>query len=73
MASLDWAALADNLTREGLVLVLEMPEAFDLIDQIYAAGECAVKVAGEAQEAIEKQVNDAKNEAEDEMQDDGDE
>lgn len=44
MASLDYAALADTLTREVLVTVVEMPGAFDLINDIKAAGECAAEV-----------------------------
>jgi len=32
MAGLDYAALADTLTREALVTIVEMPGAFDLIN-----------------------------------------
>jgi len=45
MASLDYAQFADNLSREIAVLVTEMPEAFDLADQIVLAGECALEEA----------------------------
>jgi len=54
MASLDWGALADNVSREATVLFTEMPEAFDIADQILAAGDCVLdEVKAQAEEAKE--------------------
>jgi len=48
MAGADYAALADNLSREILVLVMDSPETFELIGQIKEAGECLVEAAQDA-------------------------
>lgn len=32
MTGLDYSALSDNIVREAMVLSIEMPEAFDLMD-----------------------------------------
>jgi len=40
MASLDYAALSNNLTREILVMALESPEMFDAISDIVEASKC---------------------------------
>ena len=54
MASLDWGAFADNISREATVLFTEMPEAFDIADQILAAGDCVLdEVKAQAEEAKE--------------------
>ena len=50
MASLDYAAMADNFGREIGVLFSEMPEAFDVADQIMAAGDCVLDEAKKAAE-----------------------
>jgi len=33
--------MADNLVRESLVLMVEMPESFDMMNKIIEAGQCA--------------------------------
>lgn len=38
MFSGDYAAIADNLTREIMVIMIESPEDRETIRQIYAAG-----------------------------------
>lgn len=48
MFSGDQAAVADNLTRELLVIFLESPEDRKTIQDIYAAGKCAKTVADES-------------------------
>lgn len=53
MAGADYAALADNLSRELLVIVMDSPETFDLIGQIKEAGECLVEVAADAGLSLE--------------------
>ena len=45
MASLDYASIADNLTRELMVIFIESPEDRKTIRQIYEAGNCAKGVA----------------------------
>jgi len=45
MASLDYASIADNLTRELMVIFIESPEDRETIRQIYEAGNCAKNVA----------------------------
>lgn len=47
MAGLDYAAIADNASREILVLAMESPEAFSTINEIYEAGKCAAEVAAD--------------------------
>ena len=32
MLSLDWASLSDNFVRQTVVLAVEMPESFELMD-----------------------------------------
>lgn len=44
----DYAAIADNLTRELMVIFIESPEDRKTIKQIYEAGKCAKDVADEA-------------------------
>jgi len=44
----DWAAIADNLSREVLVIVLEMPDGFKLLNQIIEASTCAGAAVAEA-------------------------
>jgi len=53
MSSLDWASLADNLVRESAVLLIEAPESFDLMNQIYEAGNCLTDEAKRAQEELQ--------------------
>ena len=48
MFSGDQAAIADNLTRELLVIFLESPEDRKTIQDIYKAGNCAKKVADDS-------------------------
>ena len=48
MASLDYAAIADNATREFLVLVTETPEARRAVREIRQAGKCLQDVAEDA-------------------------
>ena len=48
MFSGDYAAIADNLTRELLVIFIESPEDRETIRQIYAAADCAKNVAEES-------------------------
>lgn len=48
MASLDYASIADNLTRELMVIFVESPEDRETIRQIYEAGNCAKGVAEES-------------------------
>jgi len=47
MASLDYASISDNLTREILVIMLEMPEARGAIGSLKEAAECGKKYAEE--------------------------
>ena len=71
MLSLDWASLADNAVRQTVTAFTTMPESFALMDQIYAAGECAAKAAEKAADAaveeatnVEKILDDKKEELE---------
>lgn len=48
MAGVDPAAIADNLTRELLVIFLDSPEDRKAIKDIYEAGKCAAEVAVES-------------------------
>ena len=48
MFSGDYAAIADNLTRELMVIFIESPEDRETIRQIYEAGNCAKNVAEES-------------------------
>jgi len=48
MAGADYASIADNLTREILVIALESPEDRKTIQEIYAAGKCAKEVADDS-------------------------
>ena len=43
MASLDWAAVADNMSREALVLFMEMPGATEQMAKLADAAECTAK------------------------------
>lgn len=53
MFSGDYAAIADNLTRELMVIFVESPEDRETIKQIYAAGKCAKDVADDAKAELE--------------------
>lgn len=53
MAGLDYAALADNASREILVLAMESPEAFNTINELYEAGKCAAEVAADFADELE--------------------
>ena len=44
----DYAAIADNLTREIMVMAIESPEDRKTIKKIYDAGKCAAEVAAES-------------------------
>ena len=48
MASLDYAAIGENLTREIMFMAFESPEMFNTIKDIAAAGQCAAKVVKDA-------------------------
>lgn len=48
IAGQDYAATVDSGTRAVLVIAVESPESLQTIQDIYAAGECAAKVAAEA-------------------------
>jgi hypothetical protein len=50
MAGLDYAAISDTLTREFMVILLEMPEAFDLINSFKSAAECEAKKSSSGNE-----------------------
>ena len=54
MASLDWAAVADNISREALVLVMETPGATEQMANLSNAAECTAKVAKKAAAAAAK-------------------
>lgn len=41
MASLDWASVSNNLTRQVMVLALESPEMFEQLSAIAEAANCA--------------------------------
>ena len=47
MASLDYSAISDNVTRELLVIALESPEAFDTVRSIYDAAKCTANAVGD--------------------------
>ena len=62
MAGADYASIADNVTREILVMAIESPEDRKTIKDIYAAGKCAKEVADESgllddQEKAEEKEN----------------
>ena len=63
MASLDWAAVADNASREALVLFLEMPGATEQMANLANAAECTAKAAKKAAEAAQKAAEKAAEEA----------
>ena len=50
MASLDYASISDNLTRELLVIMIEMPEARGAIMSLRDAAKCANEAVEDAQE-----------------------
>ena len=54
MASLDWAAVADNLSREALVLFMEMPDATEQMANLTNAAECTAKAAEKAAKAAKE-------------------
>ena len=63
MAGADYASIADNVTREILVIAIESPEDRKTIQDIYAAGKCAKEVADDSglledQENAEEKGND---------------
>lgn len=45
MASLDWASIGDNLTRELMVIMVDSPEAREEVAKMKEAAECAAVVA----------------------------
>ena len=59
MASLDWAAAADDLSREALVLIYEMPGGFDNIEKLYDSAKCAAEAGKKIAEDVKKQAEDA--------------
>ena len=48
MAGADYAAIADNVSREVLVIMIESPETRSLIKDIKEAGECAAGAIADA-------------------------
>ena len=54
MASLDYAAIADNVVREAIVFATETPEVIEQIKIIKSAGECLVQTAEELIEEVEE-------------------
>jgi len=50
-----------------MVLFTEMPEAFDIMDQIVAAGECALDTAKEVADDVEGQANEAIEKVDDQV------
>ena len=54
MASMDFAAVGDNLTRELMVIMVESPEARGQIAEIKNAAECVKNVADDYQEENNK-------------------
>ena len=63
----DWAAIADNLTREIMVIFMESPESRKTIQEIYAAGKCAKKVADDT--GLTENLKDAKDKFDEQEQD----
>ena len=61
--------MSDNLGREAAVLFMEMPEAWDLMDQIRAAGECIGDAAATAKEELDE-IRKERDQEEGEAQDD---
>ena len=53
MASLDYAEIANNLSREVMVLFIEMPEAREQIFAIKDAAQCVQQSVSEAQSESE--------------------
>ena len=47
MASLDWASVADNASRQLLVIVVDMPDGFALMNQLIDAATCSAAVVTE--------------------------
>ena len=58
MASLDYAAIGDNLTRELLVIMVDSPKAREEISKMKDAAVCAQGVAQEYQEAANEEDED---------------
>ena len=56
MASLDWAAVADNMSREALVLFMEMPDATDQMAKLADAAECTAAAAKKVAEEIKEEI-----------------
>ena len=64
MAGGDYASIADNLTRELLVIFMESPEDRKTIQGIMEAGQCASKVAADSG-LLEEQDEDSIENSED--------
>jgi len=64
MASGDWAAVSDNLTRELLVIAVESPEARKTIQDVYAASKCVAAAVGESGLIEEGEEENAENDKE---------
>ena len=56
MASLDYAAVADNATRELGVLITESPELAKIIKDVRGAADCLAEVAEDAKDLVDEFV-----------------
>jgi len=56
MASLDYAAVADNATRELGVLITESPELAKIIKDVRGAADCLTEVAEDAKDIVDEFV-----------------
>ena len=56
MASLDYAAVADNATRELGVLITESPELAKIIKDVRGAADCLAEVAEDAKDIVDEFV-----------------
>ena len=59
MASIDYAAAGDNVTRELTVIMIENPEARKEMMKVREAGECAQKVYEDYEEASKENDEDS--------------
>lgn len=57
MASLDWASVGDNLTRELMVIAVENPKAREEMKKVKDGAQCAQKVAEDYQAAQAEEEN----------------
>ena len=67
MAGLDYSSMADNLTREAMVIFMDSPEARKQIKELKAAAACAAA----ATEDLAAAVKDAAEGADECYDDDG--